>query len=1030
MYRFFEVYRLGIRVAAKIFLFLMLWCSWGYAGDEIISQSEQKEFIESFIAHYEFNPEGRYTHEYHPFLLDRTRQSFDALEKRLQNEQFSVAGRIVIMGYEENAVPQYYTNFRRSKIDDEAIRKSATGWSLRLHNRFGFMSGFLLKDLPWLTETYLKNQDSVFEHVDVQTIPLFDDRAVIFHQHAFGQALPYMQKERELLCRKLVGGKPHDVLKELRLFWQTLYRGAFKVGNKQIAGTQDVLFSIEYVHYLMNSPLPLLKFFIGPDLTYPIEITAKQDRFATVHAQHFVKKFAKRLQSIKGEKTVYVFCSFVDGVGKSTMLGNIKNWQKWSSDIEKFDHVDNSSSQTCDLFALSDHVFIADLPAQVSHFTYKPDGLVFVDVRTHDDALLCKELDAFVLSHRAELKEQGSQIFAAVKQIMATKGAHAPELHDPRNTLYAFAKNVVILGKEASNQWVPFMYDGKSYLFKDSKPLEIRYVASLTSVKSEGLKNIEAEQMLFFEGIRFPLQYGDFLDDLVKKFKEQQITQVVFVDFLSMYPRSSRENIRINYLLQQMALLDKSFTPMLSLYRDFVSGGELLHALLSPKTSHAFYQALQLEVLVRLTLFSVLTNRVHGDLTGLGLDELTTRLAVLLDNVGAACKKDIVIRVEKKMVEETKNLEALYGLSKSFVNIQQFSFTKVCALSSLLQDFFTNSFDHDATNDVWRHTGVPKTCSSDVLEGQRLKATLVTDQGVRVKGLFVFHPDCRQELLLTPCIRSLRACWYAAILNVLQAQTKGYDRFACNQLTYNIIPLHLVTDVRNMMYVLQHQYESWTEPLKSALRMQFRPFNLISNKPAMFASVQDIPCRVDWESNKTYEELFGFGYKLEKKQDEEYSYKSESPLVTVVNRYYAEHDPNTVIPTQLLWRRLQESPIWRREYAFRRDTAMQNGYKQPMDTSAQPLYSAKKLYLATQDERTAARMVIRLLATLEMVLKDPEATVVIRDGDHDDFKAALCLFERVVVPTYCQRLFSDNLWDDYDAIEPYPSWDYWDHING
>ena len=45
-----------------------------------------KDFIESFIKHYEFNAEGRYTHEYHPYLLSKTSYSLDDLENRLQRK--------------------------------------------------------------------------------------------------------------------------------------------------------------------------------------------------------------------------------------------------------------------------------------------------------------------------------------------------------------------------------------------------------------------------------------------------------------------------------------------------------------------------------------------------------------------------------------------------------------------------------------------------------------------------------------------------------------------------------------------------------------------------------------------------------------------------------------------------------------------------------------------------------------------------------------------------------------------------------
>ena len=128
------------------------------------SEITYKNFIESFIQHYEFNAEGRYAHEYHPALLDRTAISLDELEKEISKNNLNLAGRIIICGYEEHGVPSYYPDFRRSEIDDEASSKNNAGWSLRLHNRFGFMTGFLFKDFDYYAKQWFIEKNNIFEH--------------------------------------------------------------------------------------------------------------------------------------------------------------------------------------------------------------------------------------------------------------------------------------------------------------------------------------------------------------------------------------------------------------------------------------------------------------------------------------------------------------------------------------------------------------------------------------------------------------------------------------------------------------------------------------------------------------------------------------------------------------------------------------------------------------------------------------------------------------------------------------------------
>jgi UDP-N-acetylglucosamine transferase subunit ALG13 len=60
------------------------------------SDSLDKEFIKSFISHYEFSAEGRYAHEYHPFLLNKTAVSLDELEEKLAAQAQDLEGNVVM----------------------------------------------------------------------------------------------------------------------------------------------------------------------------------------------------------------------------------------------------------------------------------------------------------------------------------------------------------------------------------------------------------------------------------------------------------------------------------------------------------------------------------------------------------------------------------------------------------------------------------------------------------------------------------------------------------------------------------------------------------------------------------------------------------------------------------------------------------------------------------------------------------------------------------------------------------------------
>lgn len=985
------------------------------------------DFIQSFVRHYEFNPEGRYTHEYHPFLLAKTAESFDTLEQRLGKEGLDLAGRIVIFGYEENAVPHYYTNFRKPKINDEAILKNNIGWSLKLHNRFGIITGFLFKDFNEICAQKVGLPEPIFEHINPQSILVFDDRASIFQEHAFGSVFDLMLQARSAVERCY--GK-HDitgVLERIVKFWQLLYSNEFKIGNKQVAGTQDILFSIEYLKHLLRSPLSCIKFFTGPDVTYPIEISCKQERGATLNAQAFVKTFVKKLQPVQDKATVYIFCSFVDGVGKSTMLGNIKNWMKHGDDCDSFEHVDNTSSQLFELFNFKDNVYIADLPAQISHFSYKPDGVVFVDAKTELKEKQLQEVVAYVQAHQDALVKKYQDMLPVVSRVVNDKGYFAAELQDIHNIAFWFLKNLMLLSKDQDNRWIPFSYQEKSYLFHADQPWEIRVLQSLNMVKSEGLKNISAEQMFFTNGVRFPLAYEEFLAALVTDLKNKNIEKVVFVDFLSMYPRSSRENIRINYLQQQMSLLQKGFEVKCSLYRDFVSGGELLHCLLKRSQRLLFMNAFELEALVRFVLFDMIKSTNYAQqLRGIHLQELTELIAQGLQRISerdGASVKDLVAR---KMSAETAVLEQTYGLSKSFVNVQQLKVPALIAYSKIIQKFFTENFIQEQFNDLWEDCGnlVFDDTTPRCKIGPLHDVVFKTQSGRRVRGLYAIDVDCKNELILTPMLRLLRAQWFMMLCNVLYAKKMSRDVYQLERMQYWIPPLLVKKGPDGLIYLVQPmRFDEWEPERKVPPQVKniFGNFS-VDVAHAKYGAFGDRPFLLDWNVQGTQRGIYAFDCDLDKAKKGSYT---ASVVSLWVNRYQIERGP-LVFPTHDLHERLQESIFWKNEvdsliYA----TKYTGEFRQQ---GAGILGGQRITYKGDKQHRSVAKKFIRLWLTLEMIAKDPDADIAIRYGNRDDFKAALHLFEKITLPRYFGMIYSQDLFKNYDDVEPYPSWTLWDSV--
>jgi hypothetical protein len=993
--------------------------------------SEDMAFIESFVGNYECVPEGRYTHEYHQYLLSYTANSLQQLVNKLQSEGLNIKGRMVILGYEENAVPTYYTDFTRAQIDDEMTLKNSVGWSKKNHNYFGFMTAFLLKDLNKVSAKIYGDGEPIFEHVDVDSIPLFNDRADIFQEHAFGESLDLITQAYKSVLKKYSNKDINGVLKDLVKFWELVYKHALKVSNKQIGGTQDILFSIECVKGLLESDVEILKFFTGPDLTYPIEISCKQKKGVTRHAQKFVQKMVEKLVPVDNQKTVYVFCSFVDGVGKSTMLGNIKNWMKYGGNIDQFGHVDNTSSQLGELFAFDKDVYIADLPAQISHFTYKPNGFVYTDISNELEKKQISEVEQYVEQNRSVLIDQHTSRVNRVKQLIKDQGLNHPDLNDIEQPENWFIKNVILLKKEKLNNFIPFSFHGQDFIFNFKRGQEIRVLKKLENVKSDGLKNIESEQMIFNLGVQLPFQYDFFLSDLVGSIKEKGIRNIIFVDFLSMYPRSSRENIRVNYLLQLLSIIYPDIDTQLSFYRDFVNGGELLFYLLNKHSFTEISKFLCYETEIRLALFKLILQNRSNDLTGVSSQEVTNLVSsIIKKNGGIVDSKFLRETVFKKLSKESDELDKVYGLSKSFINIQQFSFKQAFAFFNVLQDLFSNRVRNANVNSLWQYCG--DLLDDGIVAGStacnfNLKTTLNFD----VRALFMFERECRCEILLSPFLRMLRANWYASIRNLFFAKPAYAQDIELSSEFVNAVPCLLSIGQNGCIYLVQRSFPFYKTSLDLKDLNKYKIFNLRSvQQPACFSGgfidFADLPYRYDWNAGSTNAGIYQFDCNLNELK------KMYGGSITsyLVRKYQSEREASTVMPTSVLLEKMSASLYWKSVYTEQQRYAKQNGLYDfnKIRFFYEDQGRANRICLGSEKDRFAAKLFVRLIATLEMVLKDPDSDIVVRFGNRQDFKAAIRLLEMVTLPTYFGLLFKEPLFKDYDAVEPYPSWDYWDNL--
>lgn len=973
----------------------MLW------GKNSVQEQEEQDFVSSFINNYGFTINSRDTHEYHSFILGHTRESFNDLEAHLA-QQFALKGRMVICGYQEDAIPSYFTCVNRAIIDDEVSIKTKAGWQYSSGNLFGFATGFVLKDVNDLK--YSANAQQLFEHNQPERVGIFDDRAEIFHRHAFGQSYQMLLHMRNLILKAIASNKPQRVIYLLRQLWKHMYSHGLSDGAKTIMATQDILFSIHYAHYILQSKLPLLKFFVGPDITYPIEILRCQKEEATKSAQRFVERFVPQLKPIGNNTTAFVFCSFVDGVGKSTLLGNIRNFAQYGTHFESYNRVDNSSSQRATVWKLRENVVIADLPAQASHFIIKPDGYVYVSIDT------VKAIDddrrSGLINHVKNNSEQLRQQFAVVmNKLDVNHNNHRlmPSEHDEPEI--AYAKNLLTLGKPA--QWIPFTFERKNFLFNLNAPTEIRVLQPIEGVHSYGLKVAEPEQMIFSKGISLPLCTKLFLEDLSNQLREHEVKNIVFVDFMSMYPRTSRENIRVNFIMQQVKyIFGDSFDIKKSLYKGFMQPQELY--LLLKKYRIDVVRELVQETGLRWALFSLLQSNALANITHLPIEHLVPQLKGEFDELYKQHKDHLVDAAKRKIALEYEDLLKAFAFDRDFEAVVRFDFESVLEFSRLLRILCTQEIRNDYLNQLWTNIDEIQAIDKNPTIPDETKRKFIFPDGAPVEVLYTFDPECRNKLALKEFFQIVRAHWYPTIANLLKAQSVIDGSYTLREPAYCVPPLAVVRDEFGLIRVVRKQFPliSDEQELKS-LRLEHTFFireEMKKKSKLRWGVFLNSPICLDLKSIQSGAKLFAFGI------GESDGQKNKNSISFLVDQFNYFNDPlknNTLfMPATLLKKAIHEQNYWPALF--------------------QEIGNKGQSKLNKKCSADAARKCVRYLATLDMICKSVDAQIMIRKGNKEDFAAALELLEKITLPFYFETKFGSKLFDSYESIDPVISWEYTD----
>ena len=391
------------------------------------------------------------------------------------------------------------------------------------------------------------------------------------------------------------------------------------------------------------------------------------------------------------------------------------------------------------------------------------------------------------------------------------------------------------------------------------------------------------------------------------------------------------------------------------------------------------------------------------------------------------------------MNSELELLTQRYGLSKKFVNIYQSDVNAACLFSSYLEHLFSSVVEHKPLQELWKKVGSYVIDVPHEREGM-CDMIVTMDTNKPMRAYHMVTPQTKSSSVLDPLFRLLRASWYAALINLLETDKVRDGKLVIKKERYNVAPLMLKHDKVGHVLALRKVFEPWQgkDPLHDEEHEQqyklFNAFNLEIYKKAAWGSFNKKPYCLTWHNEGTNIGIFNYdsfaafftGCKWQ-------SFEDDPDLITTTLqlKYREEHGDDQVMPTSVMYDELVSNKVWQQDWhdmlkraheQKKKDEEKKQQEKDGKESKQEEFEDERILRFGTRGQAVAVRIMIVALATLEMIIKDADADIVIRKGNRADFKACLKLLERVTLPKCFGIIFPKPLFDNYDKVEPCIGW--------
>jgi hypothetical protein len=218
-----------------------------------------------------------------------------------------------------------------------------------------------------------------------------------------------------------------------------------------------------------------------------------------------------------------------------------------------------------------------------------------------------------------------------------------------------------------------------------------------------------------------------------------------------------------------------------------------------------FALSLGLEAQVRWALHDIMVSSTDVTLAGVDLVTLKDAIQKRIDLLAPDVHEALKALAERKVRVETAGLELQYGLAKEFVNVALFSYDEAATFSDYIIDLMSKKVDNPVLEKLWSNFSSPLRTSISATIGDGPvpleSATLELTTGEQVLALYVFGPECRSGIILSPGLRALRGSWYATLSNLICSE-KVNDRFVVDKVRATAVPTALKKGPDGRWYVV------------------------------------------------------------------------------------------------------------------------------------------------------------------------------------------------------------------------------------